>query len=224
MMKLAATILLLGLSAFSSHGWAQALDEAEPFPAETISPALVVQDADVVDAVATLMQRYEIPVRLMSNDIEGSISGRLANVSVPVLLDRLGALHGFYWYYDGSYVELGLAKDVTAETVKITPIKVDQFKTDLNRLGMEISQFPMSINSLTGVIFVRGPESLLSIIRELADQYLADPAAPSEPIAAQEMLTVNVIHGRQLAVGDRQIVESHSFPVVHPGPSTDKKK
>ena len=33
---------------------------------------------------ATLMQRYDIPIRLTSDRIEGSVSGRIADVNVPI--------------------------------------------------------------------------------------------------------------------------------------------
>ena len=76
---------------------------------------------------------------------------------------------------------------------------------------MEFSQFPMSVNNLSGVIFVRGPESLLSMIRDLADQYQDEPSAPPDPVDSQQVLSVNVIHGRQLAVGDSSVIETRDL-------------
>ena len=212
-MKRFSLALIAALFACWSTGQAQVLTKPRAFPTDEISPPLVVQDADVINAVATLMQRYDIPIRLTSDRIEGSVSGRIADVNVPILLNRLGALYGFYWYYDGSFIEIGLSEEVIGETIKIAPSKVIEFRASLNRLGMEFSQFPMSINNLSGVIFVRGPESLLSMIRDLADQYQDEPSAPPDPVDSQQVLSVNVIHGRQLAVGDSSVIETRTFSV-----------
>ncbi|MEM9438885.1 MAG: hypothetical protein AAGA73_00410 [Pseudomonadota bacterium] len=194
---------------------------AVTFPEGNVSPPLVVQDTSVVDAVKTLMQRYDIPVRTVSETIEGVVSGALGDVTVPLLLNRLGALHGFYWYYDGSYMELGPADEVVGETIKIAPTKVVQFRADLDRLGMAFSQFPLSINNVTGVVFMRGPESFLGIVRDLANQYQADPDI-AEPEAENPItFTVNIIYGRQLAVGNSPEIESRSFPAARSGVSAE---
>jgi len=200
--------IAVGLVALSCLGVGGAMARINAGPTsfldEKISPALVVQDADVVDVLTTLLQRYDIPIRETSEDIQGEVSGRIAEVTVSEILNRLGALHDFYWYYDGSYLELGSSSGVTAGTARVSPSKIEAFLADLERMGMKFPQFPISVNEQTGVVFIHGPESLQTIVGELADQYQDDPPAGPAPSA-----TVNVIYGRMLAGGSRaELAES----------------
>lgn len=170
---------------------------AVALPDVEVDPPLAVNDTPVLDAVATLLQRYDIPLRRMTEDIEGEVSGRLGGVPTATLLDRLGGLHGFYWYYDGRYVEVGKAEEVGAETLQVPPERCEEFLADLDALGMVFPLFPLSVNDKTGVIVLRGPESLRAVIRDLAARYAP---LPPEAVAAAAAATVprptRLIYGR----------------------------
>jgi len=184
----AGLLLLLGGPAKA------AADAAASFPKEDVRPPISLGESKVVDAVTTLMQRYAIPVRRMSEDIEGQVSGTLGGASPGEVLSQLGALYGFYWYYDGGFVEIGPAEEVGAETLRVPPEKCEQFLADLDALGMVFPQFPLSVNETNGVIVLRGPESLRTVIRALAGQYAPD--APVSAPAAAEARPVTLIYGR----------------------------
>lgn len=168
----------------------------EAFPAAELSPPLMVDDTPVLDAVATLLQRYDIPLRRMAEDIEGEVSGRLGGAPPGALLDRLGALHGFYWYYDGRYVEVGKAEEVGAETLQVPPERCEEFLADLDALGMAFPQFPLGVNEATGVIVLRGPESLRAVIRDLAARYTPIPPDSAAAAAVAVQRPVRLIYGR----------------------------
>lgn len=166
----------------------------DAFPKGEVSPPLAVDGTPVLDAVTALLQRYGIPVRQMADNIEGEVSGRLGGVEPADLLDHLGALHGFYWYYDGSYVEIGKVQEVGAETLQLPPERCAEFLADLDALGMAFPQFPLGVNEATGVIVLRGPESLRAVIRDLAARYPPLPA-PSAAAASGERAPT-LIYGR----------------------------
>ena len=166
----------------------------DAFPKGEVSPPLAVDGAPVLDAVTALLQRYGIPVRQMAEGIEGEVSGRLGGVEPADLLDRLGALHGFYWYYDGSYVEIGKAEEVGAETLQVPPERCEAFLADLDALGMAFPQFPLGVNEVTGVIVLRGPESLRAVIRDLAARYPPLPAPNTATASGERVPTL--IYGR----------------------------
>jgi len=180
--------------AFSAMTFAAVPTVAGGFPEADLSPPITVNDTPVLDAVATLLQRYDIPLRRMAEDIEGEISGRLGDATPAALLDRLGALHGFYWYYDGRYVEVGKAEEVGAETLQLPPERGEEFLADLDALGMAFPQFPLGVNEATGVIVLRGPESLRAVIRDLAARYA--PLPPAAVAAPPERQPARVIYGR----------------------------
>lgn len=161
-----------------------------------IAPPLVLQDVEVTEAITTLMQRYDMPVRQTSDEIKGLVAGTVRAVRVRDWLSQLGRIYNFYWYFDGALLEIGQATDLTVKTLSIEPPAVDPFLSDLAEVGMDLAAFPVGVNRRTGTVIVRGPESLQATVKQIAEAAHAEPAPVAAAAPAER--PVRIIYGRPL--------------------------
>jgi len=185
---------LLALFAFLHAERVDAATEL-PFLDAEIDPPLTLQHVDVTEAIATLMQRYDTPLRVATGEIEGVVSGVIQDVAVADWLSELGRIYGFYWYFDGAAIELGEVEDVGLDVLAMEPRAIDPFLDNLDRSGLDLSTFPIDVNRETGSIFVRGPESLQEAVAQIAETMGSPPHAPAA--VAPRQASVRMIYGRE---------------------------
>lgn len=192
-------IALIGLM-LVNHSYGSEPDE--DFLIQVIDPPLLVQDSTLSDAITVLMQRYDVPIRWMSKELDGIVSGRIEKVSAGDWLSQLGRLYDFYWYFDGVHLEIGDARDVTMGTVTIAKKQADEFMSDVNDSGMNLTALSIDVNPKTGLVFIHGPDSLQNVVKEIAKAYQHAPEiVVRQPPPAVTKRAVRLIYGRYLRGG-----------------------
>lgn len=190
-------VAMLMMIGFIGSAQAESRDHNAGFLEQEIRPPLVFQNTAVADAVASLMQRLNVSVRLTSKEIDGTVSGRVSNITVAEWLSHLSQLYNFYWYFDGVQLEMGDARAVSLDMVTIAPENAEAFLSDIAASNMDLGAFPLNLNEQTGTVMVRGPESLQRVIERIAKAHEhAQAPSPAAPPSQTQAWSVRLIYGR----------------------------
>jgi type III secretion protein C len=143
----------------------------------------VVLDQDVAAALREFARHHALTLNL-SPEVKGRIRGRLPPGNAREFLDRLGTLHGFEWYFDGSVLHVTAVSERTSRTVAFRG-RPEEALRNLESLGITDERWRVQVGSDGRTGMVSGPPRFIAKVTEaLGSQVEAaapQPAAPRKP-------------------------------------------
>ncbi|MBQ6473640.1 MAG: type III secretion system outer membrane ring subunit SctC [Victivallales bacterium] len=155
-------VLSLGL-AFAG---ALAQEATVPIPWKTADYTLLAREMSLRQALTSFGTSQGLAV-VMSEAVEGSLSGDFRHLSPQEFLDKVTVLYNLTWYYDGTTLYIYNGAEVQTLLIDLKYMKAGEVGEMLKDLGVEDSRFPIKTTSKDELIMVAGPPRYVSLIAEL---------------------------------------------------------
>jgi type III secretion protein C len=135
-----------------------------------VSYSVVDQDLrDVISGIAAQLGLRAV----ISPHVHGQVHGRLPPAPAATMLDRLGGLYGFDWYYDDRTVFVTAYDEAVSKVMPLGPVSASELEQTLQELNVSDDRWPVRIATASGVAAVDGPPHYAMLV----DQTLAALAA-----------------------------------------------
>ncbi len=131
-----------------------------------------VVDQDLRDVIAGIAAQLGLRA-VISPRVHGQVHGRLPAAPAVTMLDRLGGLYGFDWYYDDRTVFVTAYDEAVSKVMPLGPVRAGELEQTLQELGVSDDRWPVRIATASGVAAVDGPPHYAMLV----DQTLAALAA-----------------------------------------------
>ena len=138
---------------------------ALPLPQSDQVVALSVVDQDLADVLAELGSQAGFRVSV-SAAVHGRVHGRLPPASPAVFLDRLAAMFGFEWYFDGETVYASALSESGSKLLPLGSVGVDRLSRVLDQLGIADPRWPIRTAAEAGLGLAAGPPRYLALIEQ----------------------------------------------------------
>ena len=171
----------------SSLGLAPARAAELQLPNEPYNYTVIDQD------LRTALREFGANLNLrmnLSEAVQGRIRGRMSPLPAREFLDRVMAMYGLDWYYDGYTVSITAQAEGSSRVLSTPGLTFPQFKLGLETLGVLDSRYvarPQGAGS--GLVLVGGPPRYLQLVEQatalLVAQAAAKPPAPPGVVVVQ---------------------------------------
>jgi len=94
--------------------------------------------------------------------------------SYTELLNFLSNKYGFSWFYFNNVLYIG-SRAYTMEIISLPPEYINQFKSNMQNVGLYNNNFGWSINLENSFIMVSGPEKYVELVKNYAKNYAPLP-------------------------------------------------
>jgi type III secretion protein C len=142
--------------------------KAAPLPDAYRVVSYSVVDQDLRDVVAGIAAQLGLRA-VISPHVHGQVHGRLPAAAAVTMLDRLGALYGFDWYYDDRTLFVTAYDEAVSKIMPLGPVSANELVQTLQELGVSDNRWPVRIAPASGVAAVDGPPHYAVLV----DQTLA---------------------------------------------------
>jgi len=167
------TVLLATVSVFAIAPLLAAVEARAaslPDAQRVVSYAVVDQDLRaVIGGIAAQLGLRAV----ISPHVHGQVHGRLPAAPAATMLDRLGGLYGFDWYYDDRTVFVTAYDEAVSKIMPLGPVSASELEETLQELNVSDDRWPVRIATASGVAAVDGPPHYAMLV----DQTLAALAA-----------------------------------------------
>lgn len=141
---------------------------AAPLPDARRIVSYSVVNQDLRDVIAGIAAQLGLRA-VISPHVHGEVHGRLPAAPAATMLDRLGGLYGFDWYYDDRTVFVTAYDEAVSKVMSLGPVSARGLVQTLNELGVSDDRWPVRIAPAAGVAAVDGPPHYAMLV----DQTLA---------------------------------------------------
>jgi type III secretion protein C len=145
---------------------------AAPLPDAHRVVRYAVVDQDLRDVIAGVAAQLGLRA-VISPHVHGQVHGRLPAAPAATMLDRLGELYGFDWYYDDRTVFVTAYDEAVSKIMPLGPVSASELEQTLQELNVSDDRWPVRIATASGVAAVDGPPHYAMLV----DQTLAALAA-----------------------------------------------
>lgn len=145
---------------------------AAPLPDAHRVVSYSVVDQNLRDVIAGIAEQLGLRA-VISPHVHGQVHGRLPAAQAATMLDRLGGLYGFDWYYDDRTVFVTSYDEAESKVLPLGPVSASELVQTLQELGVSDDRWPVRIAPASGVAAVDGPPHYAMLV----DQTLAALAA-----------------------------------------------
>ena len=135
-------------------------------PWKSDSYTLVARQMSVRSALESFSVAQGIPI-LLSDRVNGVISGDFKNVSPAEFLDRISAINNLTWYYDGTAIYVYAVGEMGSTLIDLRYMKADEVLKMMVELGVEDARFPLKAASDGELIMVSGPPRYVMLVSEM---------------------------------------------------------
>ena len=132
---------------------------------KTPAYSLVARDMPLRQALDTFGVAQGMSV-VMSELVEGTLSGDFKDVAPQDFLDRISTTHNLIWYYDGTALYVYGAGEITSSLMELQYMREGNVILLLRELGLEDRRFPIRSASNGELILVSGPPRYVQLIAE----------------------------------------------------------
>lgn len=152
-------------------GWcALAMAEAQPItkklPWKSDMYTLVARQLSIRSALESFSVAQGIPI-LMSDRVDGVLSGDFKEVSPDDFLNRISAINNLTWYYDGTALYIYTVGEMSSTLIDLRYMKADEVLKMMVDLGVEDARFPLKTASDGELIMVSGPPRYVMLVAEM---------------------------------------------------------
>jgi type III secretion protein C len=142
--------------------------EAAPLPEAYRIVRYSVVDQGLPDVISGIAAQLGLRA-VISPHVHGQVHGRLPAAAAVRMLDRLGALYGFDWYYDDRTLFVTSYDEAVSKIMPLGPVSANELVQTLQELGVSDNRWPVRIALASGVAAVDGPPHYAMLV----DQTLA---------------------------------------------------
>ena len=107
-----------------------------------------------------------VPV-LMSDAVEGKVSGVFTDVPAVEFMDRIATINNLVWYYDGATLFVNSSAETRTILIDLKYMKANEVVAMLKELGVEDRRFPLKKAQNDELIMVSGPPRYVSLVAEM---------------------------------------------------------
>lgn len=159
----AATLAVVMFASFASAAQKPA---AKRLPWKNPEYTLVARQLPIRSALESFSVAQGIPI-LLSDRVNGVLSGDFKRVSPADFLDRISAVHNLTWYYDGTALYIYTVGEMGSTLIDLRYMKADEVLKMMVELGVEDSRFPLKTASNGELIMVSGPPRYVMLVSEM---------------------------------------------------------
>ena len=144
--------------------------------------AYTVIDQDVRSALHEFGANLGLRITL-SDAVQGRIRGRLPALAPRDFLDRLSAMFGLDWYYDGYVIAVTAQSESKTQLISAPGLGFRKLKTSLDALGISDDRFvarPLTADS--AMLLVAGPPRYVELVGQTAETLSAE-ATGQKPVS-----------------------------------------
>ncbi len=109
-------------------------------------------------------------VKLVSDDINGTVNGRMRSESPEAFLDRLGLEHQFQWFVYNNTLYVSPIDQQQSTRIEVDEKSVDDLNQALTDVGLLDPRFGWGALPEQGVVLVRGPRRYVELIQEFSQK------------------------------------------------------
>lgn len=136
---------------------------AAPLPQAEQPYPFVGKSTDLREVLELFGENIGIPVRL-SEKIKGKIDSNFTAPDRQSFLNKLGARHGFVWFYDGGILHVSSIYDIQTRFFSLVQWSSYEMKHELSKLGIWDSRFVSMPESGANTLIVTGPEIYTNLV------------------------------------------------------------
>lgn len=162
-----ATVLAALASAALVLCWAGP-GRAYPLPHADRDVAYAVVDQDLPELLGDLGSQLGVRVQV-SQAVRGRVRGRLPPAPPAAFLERLAAIHGFDWYFDGATLFVSGPSEAVTRVLPLGPVPLPGLAQVLDELGISDPRWPLRASSGAGLVFAGGPPRYVALIEQALD-------------------------------------------------------
>lgn len=179
--------------------WASSLPQGqEPYP-------FISKSDNLREVLEVFGENVGIPVR-MSERVEGTVDSGYKASSREEFLNRLGARHGFLWFFDGGILHISSIYDMQTRFFSLVQWSSYAMKRELERLGIWNDKFISMPASGTRTLIVTGPEVYVTLIEGAIAEI-----TKSQPVKPRVIVGMTGVMGRDSGMGDGMMSPEESF-------------
>ncbi len=161
-------------SAPTSHAAELALGDA-PY-------AYTVIDQDIRSALREFGANLGLRLT-MTDAVQGRIRGHLPPLAPRAFLDRVVALYGLDWYYDGYAIAVSAQSEGVTKMLTTPGVLFPELKSGLEGMGVWDPRYAVRPQPGQDMVMVAGPPHFVQLTEQLAGQLVAQAAARTPPVA-----------------------------------------
>ncbi|WP_407316818.1 type III secretion system outer membrane ring subunit SctC [Pseudomonas sp. nanlin1] len=109
-------------------------------------------------------------VKLIADDINGTVNGRMRSESPEAFLDRLGLEHQFQWFVYNNSLYVSPIDQQQSTRIEVDEKSVDDLNQALTDVGLLDPRFGWGALPEQGVVLVRGPRRYVELIQEFSQK------------------------------------------------------
>lgn len=136
-----------------------------PLPNGDRQVAYTVIDQDLRDVLLEVGRQSGLRVSV-SAAVRGHVHGRLPAAPLAQFLDRLAAIYGFDWYFDGNTLDVSAADESRSKMLTLGPVPFAQLTSTLATLGIADPRWPLRGSDTAGVVVADGPPRYLQLVEQ----------------------------------------------------------
>lgn len=127
--------------------------------------SLNARQMEVRTALETFGVAEGVPI-LMSEAVQGVVSGDFRDLPAAEFLDRIVTVNNLVWYYDGASIYVNASSETTSMLMDLKYMKASDVLAMLRELGVEDGRFPIKTAQDGELIMVSGPPRYVQLVAE----------------------------------------------------------
>ena len=125
----------------------------------------VVINQDLKDVLQNFADNFGIGVHL-SDEISGEVRGSWPKSSARSFLESLAQQFAFDWYLEGGTLYVTAKSEARTGMLALGPVDFAGFKSELTRLGLFDSRYPLRFSAESNLALVSGPPRYVAMVEE----------------------------------------------------------
>lgn len=150
----------------SMVAFAEETSVTKKLPWKSDTYTLVARQLSIRSALESFSVAQGIPI-LMSDRVDGVLSGDFKEVSPDEFLNRISAINNLTWYYDGTALYIYTVGEMSSTLIDLRYMKADEVLKMMVELGVEDARFPLKAASDGELIMVSGPPRYVMLVAEM---------------------------------------------------------
>lgn len=110
-----------------------------------------------------------VPV-VLSEAVQGEVSGTFDKVPAREFLDRVATINNLTWYYDGATIWIYGSGEILTTLIDLRYMKADEVLELMRELGVEDERFPLKTASNGELVMVSGPPRYVTLVVEMIEK------------------------------------------------------
>lgn len=186
-MNCPARLRLCGWLVYSCFGLAIPSAQAAAVPWAHPQFQYSTNGSPLAEVLAELGRDEQVSISLAPG-LTGQIVGRF-NLTPQHFLEMLARNYDLNWYYDGTTLHVTAAADTCSVAIRLNYADLDRLQEALTHTGLADTRFPVTYDSGSGLIYLKGPASYVDLLSGVAQR--VDSAARAGVVTAVKIVKLH---------------------------------